>query len=531
MARPVTRYARSGDVHVAYQVHGDGPTDLVFVPGFVSNLDQQWDDPGAARLFARLGAFARVIRFDKRGTGLSDRLADIATLEQRMDDVRAVMDAAGCGSATIFGISEGGGMSVLFAAAHPARSRALVLYGAYASYARHVLSGERFARYLADIEAGWGTGISLRWLAPAQAADPQLRAAWARLEQHGASPRAALQVVRMNAEIDVTEVLPAIRVPTLVLHRRDDARVPLAGGRFLAERIPGARLVELAGDAHPPSLGDVDAIADEIEAFVTGVRPHATGAAQSRLGSVLAIALAGGARGAADLGDQAWSNRLGAFRDAVAATIEAFHGQALGPPVGGDGSGLFVFDGPARAVRCAATLRELAERSLGAPLRCGVHVGEVAADASGAQGGLALHVAGSVAALARPGEVLVTGTVRDLVAGAGLRFRERDLRLPTAEAGGLRLPLLALAADERAAPAAPAGEASAGAPLAALAELSPREREVLRLMAQGLSNPAIAASLSLSEHTVKRHAGSILLKLALPSRAAAAAFAARAGLR
>ncbi len=522
--RPGTHYARSGDVHVAYQVHGAGPLDLVFVPGFVSNLDQQWDDPGHARLLARLGAFARVIRFDKRGTGLSDRVAAIATLEQRMDDVRAVMDAAGSGSAVVFGVSEGGCMSAAFAATHPARVRALVLYGAYASYSAFVLSGERLQRYLADIAAGWGTGVSLRWLAPEQAGDAALQAAWARVELHGASPRAALQVVEMNASLDVRAVLPAIRVPTLVLHRRDDARVPFAAARFLAEQIPGAKLVGLAGDAHPITIGDVDGAADEIEAFVTGVRPAAT-AAETRLATLLAFGLPEAGRTAATAGDAGWTAGLQRLREATADALERHRGRALGVPLGADGAGLALFDGPARAVRCAASLRDQAERLLGAGLSCGVHVGEVALGGAGI-GGLAVQVARRVADLAKPGEVLVTGTVRDLVAGAGLRFRDRALRLPLGETGGAALPLLAFAGDDQAMPAA-VPEAT---PPASLAALSPREREVLRLMAQGLSNPAIAAQLGLSDHTVKRHGTNILLKLGLPTRAAAAALAARAGL-
>lgn len=518
--RPETRYARSGDVHVAFQVHGHGPVDIVVVPGFVSNVDLVWEMPGSARLLTRLGAFARVIHFDKRGTGLSDRLGGIASLEQRMDDLRAVMDAAGSERAVIFGSSEGGGMSALFAAAHPTRVRALVLYGAYASYSAHVLSGARLARYLADIEAGWGSGVTLRWLAPRWADRPDIRAAWARLEQHGASPHAALQVVAMNARIDVREVLPTIRVPTLVLHRKDDMRVPFAAGRFLAEHIPGARLVPLEGDAHPPGLGDVDAIADEIEAFVTGVRPHPPLATEARLAAILATepASAGVAGSAASLEP---------YRAAVEEALTRFGGRSLGPAVSPEASSLAAFDGPARAVRAAAALAAAAETLLGVRLKAGVHVGEVdVTEEDATAGGLALRVARAIARHARAGEILVSSTVRDLVAGAGLRLREHELRLPLTETGGARLTLLAYAGEDRES-AAPADAGDVGS---ALTELSPREREVLRRVAAGLSNPAIAAALGLSEHTVKRHVANILLKLALPTRAAAAALAARAGL-
>ncbi|MCU0986618.1 MAG: alpha/beta fold hydrolase [Acetobacteraceae bacterium] len=469
---------------------------------------------------SRLGAFARVIHFDKRGTGLSDQLAGIPSLEQRMDDLRAVMDAVGSARAVVFGSSEGGGMSALFAAAHPARVRALVLYGAYASYSAHVLSGARLARYLADIEAGWGSGVTLRWLAPRLADRPEIRAAWARLEQHGASPHAAQQVVAMNARIDVREVLPTIRVPTLVLHRKDDLRVPFAAGRFLAEHIPGARLVPLEGDAHPPGLGDVDSIADEIEAFVTGMRPHPALATEVRLAAILATepASAGLAGSAAPLEP---------YRAAVEETLSRFGGRSLGPAVSPEAVSLAAFDGPARAVRAAAALTTAAEALLGVRLRAGVHVGELhlAADDATA-GGHALRVARAIARHARAGEILVSSTVRDLVAGTGLRLRERELRLPFAETGGARLALLAYAGDDRESSAG--GEAGNGGQ--ELAELSPREREVLRHVAAGLSNPSIAAALGLSEHTVKRHVANILLKLALPTRAAAAALAARSGL-
>lgn len=521
MTRPETRYARSGDVHLAFQVHGDGPIDIVVVPGFVSNVDQAWDMPGTARLLSRLGGFARVIHFDKRGTGLSDRVADIPSLEQRMDDLRAVMDAAGSERAVVFGLSEGGGMSMLFAAAHPGRVRALALFGAYASYSAHVLSGARFARYLADIEAGWGSGISLRWLAPRWADRPEVRAAWARLEQHGASPHAALQVVAMNARIDIRDLLPTIRVPTLVLHRRDDPRVPFAAAEFIAERIPGARLVALEGDAHPPGLGDVDAIADEVEAFVTGVRPRPTPVIEARLAAILATEPASAFGGGA-------AAQLDRYRAAAEETLAHLGGQALGPAVSPEGASLAAFDGPARAVRAGVALAAAAEVALGTRLRAGVHVGELTVTPEGAaSGGLALGVARAIARHARAGEILVSSTVRDLVAGAGLRLRERELRLPLAETGGARLTLLAYAGEERerAAPSA-----TPAATPAALDDLSARERDVLRRLAQGLSNPAIAAALGLSEHTVKRHVANILLKLALPTRAAAAALAARSGL-
>jgi pimeloyl-ACP methyl ester carboxylesterase/DNA-binding CsgD family transcriptional regulator len=526
MLRPQTRYARSGDVRLAYQVVGNGPLDLVYVPGFINNLDLLWDEANYVRLLTRVAAFSRLILFDKRGTGLSDPVADAPTLEQRMDDVRAVMDAAGSARALILGASEGGAMAALFAAAHPDRTRALILYGAYPSFATYVSPPEKVEAFLDEIEAEWGTGFLLRHFAPGQADDTTTRAWWARHERLGASPRMAQQLVRMNASIDIRAVLPAIGVPTLILHRAGDSRVPLAAGRALAAGISGAQLAIVAGDAHPIWMGDVDRLSDEIEVFITGVRPVRRPPADRALATVLATEIADAGRGAAAHGDRNWGGLLERWRtEAVEIVAEA--GAHPGAAVRADGALLGAFDGAARAVRCAATLREAARRLLASSLRCGLHVGEVARDSTEAPSGLAVHVALRVAALASPDEVLVSGTVRDLVAGSGLRFREREIRLPLGpEADGVRLPLLALAGDDRPVRITP----PTGAPPASLQALSPREREVLRMMSRGMSNPAIAASLGISENTVKKQVGSVLLKLALPSRAAAAAVAARAGL-
>ncbi|MGK7871070.1 alpha/beta fold hydrolase [Falsiroseomonas sp. E2-1-a20] len=537
MPRSETRYARSGDVHLAYQVVGQGSLDLVYVPGFINNLDLQWEDPGYARLLSRLAAFSRLILFDKRGTGLSDPVLEPPTLEQRMDDVRAVMDAAGSSRAVLLGASEGGAMAALFAATYPDRTRGLVLYGAYPSFSAYVAGPEKTAAFLADIEAEWGTGLMLRRFDPAHQSDPVLRAWWARHERLGASPRMAQQLVRMNSSIDIRAILPTIQVPTLVLNRAGDSWIGAEAGPVLAASIPGAHLITVPGDAHPIWMGEVDPIADEIEAFVTGERPAAGPITGRALATVLAAEVSDAEREAAALGDAAWCAKLDVFRSEAMAILGRFAARP-GASSRADGAVLAAFDGPARAVRCAAALRETGHRVLGRELRCGLHVGEVGAalSADGATGGLALHVALRIAALAAPGEVLVSGTVRDLVAGSGLRFRERQARLPLGpEAGGVRLPMLALAADDQAAArakieATPPQVLANNATPAGLSELSPREREVLRLMAQGLSNPAIAANLGVSENTVKRQAGNVLLKLGLPSRAAAAALAARAGL-
>ena len=236
-----THYARSGDLRIAYQVVGEGPIDLVFVPGFISHLDHYWDQPALAHFLNRLGSFSRLILFDKRGTGLSDRLGNLPSLEERMDDVRAVLDAVGSKRAALFGISEGGAMSVLFAATYPERTQSLILYGTYAHFHTWVLPPDRFEPFLEKIEQSWGTGASLSAFAPTKVTDERFKQWWARFERLGASPTAAIMLMRMNSQIDVTEILPSIRVPTLILHRTGDPVVSVEGGRLLAERIPGAR--------------------------------------------------------------------------------------------------------------------------------------------------------------------------------------------------------------------------------------------------------------------------------------------------
>jgi pimeloyl-ACP methyl ester carboxylesterase/DNA-binding CsgD family transcriptional regulator len=507
---PQTRYARSGDVRIAYQVIGNGAVDLVFVPGFISNLDVHWEDPGYSHLLRRLGAFARLIQFDKRGTGLSDRvdIRHLPSLETRMDDVRAVMDAAGSGRAVLLGASEGAPMSILFAATYPERTRALVLYGGYAHFHSWVLAPAALSAFIRGIEAGWGSGASLASFAPERVDDPHFRAWWARFERLSASPSAALALARMNAEIDVRPVLKSIRVPTLLLHRSNDARVRIAGGRYLAEHIKGARFVEIPGRDHPIWTGDIDRVVDEIEEFVTGSRP--VPAFDRVLATIVAVRLVAAPRAAVKLGDRQWSERLHELREAVHDECARFGGSIA---AAGAEEISARFDGPARAVRCAIAVRDLA-RTLRLELAVGVHAGEV--EVHGATtSGVAVHVAARIAARARTGDVLVTGTVKDLVPGSGLRFETYG----TESIEGFDSPLpLFIAADERTVGAL--GRAAARPELDAL---STREREVLALVAAGLSNAAIAKRLHISEHTVKRHVANILGKLDLPTRAAAAA--------
>jgi pimeloyl-ACP methyl ester carboxylesterase/DNA-binding CsgD family transcriptional regulator len=514
MAQPETRYAKSGDVRIAYQVVGNGPLDLVFVPGFMSNLDVQWEDPGFTHLLNRLSAFTRLILLDKRGTGLSDRVDNhhLPSLETRMDDVRAVMDAVGSGRAALLGASEGGPMSILFAATYPQRTRALVLYGSYAHFHTWVLGREALEGFIRGIESSWGTGASAPLFAPDQSKDGRFPTWWGRFERLSASPGAAVALARMNAAIDVRSVLASVRVPTLVIHRRDDARIKFAGGRYLAEKIAGARFVELSGRDHPIWTGDVDPVVDEIEEFLTGSRPAPV--PDRVLATIVVARLVSPAQLAARYGDRQWNEMLERLRESARDIIARHGGQS-----GTAGVEEFTarFDGPARAVRCAAALRDAAG-GLGIKLAAGVHAGEIEIH-SDTIAGFAVHVTEQISARAAAGEVLVSGIVTDLVAGAGLHFSERGNAPIEGIEGGLRL--LAVVTEQHLEPIARAGDAPS------LETLSAREREVLTLVADGLSNAAIAKRLRLSDHTVKRHVANILLKLDLPTRAAAAALIGR----
>jgi pimeloyl-ACP methyl ester carboxylesterase len=413
------RYAKSGDVHIAYQVVGNGPPDLVVAPGFVSNLASWFEEPGWARLCTRLAASCRVILFDKRGTGLSDRTAGIAGLETRMDDVRAVMDAAGSQRAALFGISEGGPMCMLFAATYPERTAALVLYGSFAVTETRSWSTEQFERRLAEVESSWGTGrLTLDHFAPSFAADEHALRAWARWERLGASPAAALALLRMNREIDARHVLPAIRVPTLVLHRGGDSAIALESGRYLAEHIRGAKFVELPGTDHAPNVGDTDRIVDEIEEFLTGSRHEVE--PDRVLATVLFTDIVESTRRAAELGDRDWRALLDRHDQVVREQLARFRGHEVKSL--GDGF-LATFDGPARAVRCAAAII-VGVRPLRIAVRNGLHAGEIELRREDI-GGIAVHIAARVAEIARPGESLVSSTVRDLVAGSGLAFEDR----------------------------------------------------------------------------------------------------------
>jgi pimeloyl-ACP methyl ester carboxylesterase len=422
---PETRYAKSGDVHIAYQVTGGGPIDVVIVPGYVSHLEADWESPVRTRLLQRIGSFCRLIRFDKRGTGLSDRVK-IPTLEERMDDVRAVMDAAGSEKAALFGYSEGGPMSILFSATYPERTTALVIYGSYARRVRGPdypwgMSAAEFDALINRLEKEWGGPAAIDIFAPSMANDPAYRQGFANYLRQAASPGAVVDIMRMNGEIDVRPILPAVRVPALILHRTGDRLTSVGQGRYLAENIPGARLRELPGDDHVLFAGDADAIVDEIEEFLTGTR-H--GAEPDRvLATVLFTDIAGSTEQAAAIGDRKWRDLLEQHHAMVRRKLGEFRGREI--DTAGDGF-LTSFDGPARAIRCASAIVEGA-RPLGLGIRAGLHTGEC--EIMGEKlSGLAVHIGARVASVASAGEVLVSGTVRDLVAGSGLRFADRGSR-------------------------------------------------------------------------------------------------------
>jgi pimeloyl-ACP methyl ester carboxylesterase len=425
VSSPTTRYARSGDLNIAYQVVGDGSVDLVLVPGWMSHLELAWEEPSYARLFRRLASFSRLILFDKRGTGLSDRVPvqELPSLEQRMDDVRAVMDAVDSHRAALVGVSEGGPMSILFAATHPDRTSALVLYASYANWIRDGESPwaptrEEHEQIAQLYERRWGEAVGINAFAPSMARDQEFRRRFATWLRMSASPGAAAALIRMNVELDVRPILPLVRVPTLVVHRTGDRTITVEAGRYLARHIPGARLVELPGDDHLPWVGDTDALVDEVEEFLTGVR-H--GIEPDRmLATVLFADIVGSTERAASLGDHRWREILDEHSALVVRQLERFQGRLV--KWLGDGV-LATFDGPARAIRCGRALADESRR-LGIELRVGLHCGECEIRGEDV-GGIAVHTAARVMARANPGEVLVSRTIKDLVAGSGIEFVDR----------------------------------------------------------------------------------------------------------
>ena len=415
--QPTTRYAKSGDVHVAYQVFGEGP-DLVMAPGFVSHIDNYWDEPGFARWLHRLGRFCRVVLFDKRGTGLSDRVPELPAMDERMDDIRAVMDAVGIERAAQFGISEGGSLAALFAASHPNRSQSLILYGAFARFSHWISTDEAFDDLIQYIDQAWGSGASLPYYGPSRADDPALQQWWGKFERLGANPSAAMALMQMNREIDISGVLPSIQVPTLVLHKTEDTLVSIEGGRELAAGIPNARLIELPGIDHMVFFeGAGDQILAEMEEFLTGSRSVPD--IDRVLATILFTDIVDSTVRADAMGDRAWGDLLDTHHKTVRQELARFRGKEVKSL--GDGF-LATFDGPARAIHCACAIGR-AVRKLGVEVRIGVHTGEVD-PVDGDVRGIAVHIASRVANLANANDVVVSRTVKDLVAGSGITFED-----------------------------------------------------------------------------------------------------------
>jgi len=430
------RYARSGDVHIAYRVFGEGPRDLVLIPGTLSHVELYWELPINQYLLKRLTSFARVIVFDKRGQGLSDRVGE-QTLEERIGDVRAVMDAAGSARATIFGWSEGGSMSLMFSATYPERTTGLVLCGSFASIAAEpwAVDRERWGQFLRQIEKHWGQGVLVPINAPSRRDDAAFLQWFGRLERASASPGAILALMRANYEIDVRHALPAIQAPSLVLHRVGDRAVPVEAGRYLARHIRGAKYVELPGDDHLLQAFDqevLDQLIDEIQEFITGARP---GPEPDRvLVTVMFTDIVGSTERAAAVGDRRWRELLNGYVDVARRQLERFRGREV--DVAGDGM-FAIFDGPARAIRCACAIRD-AVTELGLEVRAGLHTGECEVAGSKVSG-IAVHTGARIAAAARPQEVLASGTVRDLVAGSGIQFDDRGTHVLRGVPGDWRL--------------------------------------------------------------------------------------------
>jgi class 3 adenylate cyclase len=423
---PQTRYAKSGDVNIAYQVVGEGPVDLVYVPGWVSHVELAWELPDLVRGFERLASFSRLILFDKRGTGMSDPVpaSELPTLEQRMDDVRAVIDAVGWERAAIFGASEGGNMSMLFAATYPERTIALCTFG---STAKRICSAEypwapsweERLEAFAHVERQWTSGLD--WDDVAPSLDPTGLAELSRYYRRCASPGAALALMKMNTHVDVRDVLPSIQVPTVVMHRTEDRDANGEEGRYIATHIPGARFVEFPGADHSWWTQDQDAILDEVEELVTGIRPAPE--PNRVLATVLFTDLVRSTERLSELGDHDWAELLRRHHAAVRRELERFRGREIDTA----GDGFFAtFDGPARAIRCAVAVRDIV-RELGLELRAGLHTGEC--ELLGDKvAGIAVHIGARVASLAGPDEVLVSSTVRDLVSGSGIAFDDRGER-------------------------------------------------------------------------------------------------------
>ena len=419
-----TQYAKSGDLNIAFQVLGEGPIDLVFTPGYMSHLEQNQWWPAYRSFFERMASFSRFIVFDRRGTGLSDRILELGSFEEMMDDIRAVMDAAGSERAALLGGAEGGPICALFAATFPERTSALVLVG---SYARRTwapdypwgIDEETQQRILLGYEKNWGRkDFGLGALAPSAVGDERFAEWYAQACRFAGTPSSAQAWFRVTMEIDVRDVLPAIRVPTLVIHLSGDRVIPIEAGQYLAAHIPDAKHVVLEGIDHLPVTAGAETVVDEIEEFLTGSRTRRE--PDRVLATVLFTDIVGSTERAAELGDRVWTALLAEHHEVVRDRLERFRGKEV--RLTGDGF-LATFDGPARAIRCACAIRD-AVRGLGLEIRAGLHTGEIELADAGPEG-LAVHLGARISALAEAGEVLVSSTVKDLVVGSGIAFAGR----------------------------------------------------------------------------------------------------------
>jgi class 3 adenylate cyclase len=410
---PITRYARSGDLHIAYQTMGNGPVDLILVPGIVSHVEFSHERPGYTSFLRRLSKFSRVVTFDKRGQGLSDRTSGAPSLEERVDDVRAIMDDIGARRAALLGISEGSPMSAFFAAAYPERVSHLILYGGFANSAMMEEAASEIVRL-------WGSGILTRYFNPVHAGNPEAVSQIAKFERLSASPGAIKEFMAFYASIDVELILPSVRVPTLVLHRRTDALVPVERGRELAAKISGARYIEYPDGDHSPLTGNVEAILADVREFITGDRESVATELERVLATVMITDIVDSTHRAAEIGDQQWRRLLDSHDQIARQMVEKYRGTFIKST--GDGI-LATFDGPGRAVRCALAL-EAAMQQIGLRLRAGLHAGEIETRERDV-GGIAVHAAARVMSQCAPNEVLVSRVVTDLVIGAGLKFSKR----------------------------------------------------------------------------------------------------------
>lgn len=480
--QPKTQYAQSAGLNIAYQVVGDGPLDLVFTFGWASHLDFQWTDPTLTRFLRRLAQFARVIVFDKRGVGLSDPVVRAPTLEERMDDIRAVMDAVGSERAALLGYSEGGAMAALYAAAHPERATALVMYETWVCGLldpEQNPGGEKWLEVDRGIRAAiecWGDGASLDVIAPSLAASALDRRMYGAFERASMSPGMALALWESFIQGDVRYVLPTIGVPTLIVHHTDST-IPLENARYASRHVPGARFVELPGTDHAPFTHDADRIADEIEEFLTGAR----GAHEPDrlLATVMFTDIVGSTEHAAELGDNGWRELLERHNTVVRGEFDHFRGREVKQT--GDGF-LATFDGPARAIRCACAIRDrLGE--LGVENRAGLHTGECEL-VSGDVRGMAVHIGARVMGSAAAGEILVSGTVKDLVTGSGIEFDARGVHALKGVTG--HWALFAVADDARQGRGGPMPELAPVRP-----DLNDRLARTLARRAPGIARGAI----------------------------------------